>query len=298
MGVYVSLLSTRPDSVRPPRQSAQRKALLTDLHPIPDQVGVASETVYVACAFSYPGTEKQNGDDRLWLAGVAVREGFAWTHATHKIAAFVADGVGGTANGAFAAELVVGRMGGVVASWETGEAELEAALIETNQALMLATSDQPSLVGSATTLVGALLVGSQLSVVTVGDSEAWLFRNQMLIRLNDSQNLDSLEANSPITSYFGGVRPRLEVSTETAADALLPDDVLLLCSDGFLKGLEYRAVRTTLGQGGSLVQRGSALAAALRAAYRPDDASVVLIATVSSSTEIIEQENETKCASS
>ena len=179
----------------------------------------------------------------------------------------VADGMGGHAAGEVASRMAVEAIQDFIAatageggiSWSEGaggeEAEgpsaarIAAAVRVANRAIYEKAAERPSEMGGmGTTVVAALFVDDSVSITHSGDSRAYLYRDNKLMRLtrDHSHVQDMLLAGyiseaqarthpfrNVITSALGS---RPDILIETATHAVRPGDVFLFCSDG-LHGL-------------------------------------------------------------
>jgi serine/threonine protein phosphatase PrpC len=220
---------------------------------------------FVAAAFVAMGSKKIRCEDRVRLLDEVVAEGGAEMRWFERGLVAVADGVGGSRDGGFAAAYVVGALDPASLS----ASELDAI----NLALVAETERDPERRGAATTLAAIELSPGGLRLFSVGDSEVWLARHGRLVRVNDDQSTE----NGVVTSWFGGDDLRLEVSTESVVDQLVPGDRLLICSDGLRKCVGRDELRTLLGVGDALDAAFGALRDRVCVRARPDDVSFVLV---------------------
>jgi protein phosphatase len=165
----------------------------------------------------------------------------------------VADGMGGAAAGETASRLclqtvyeevstaVRGRHGTDPASIER---MLAAAVGVANRRIYEAGAGNEELAGMGTTLTAALELRGNLVIGQVGDSRAYLIRENEIRQLTRDQSLVAQRvSNGELTEEEArrhpqrnillqalGVRPAVEVSLKTTI--VHPDDLLLLCSDG------------------------------------------------------------------
>lgn len=124
-------------------------------------------------------------------------------------------------------------------------AEFETAIQEADAAIVRQAAARPDLKGMGTTLTLAYVVGRQLYIVHVGDSRAYLHRDDRLIQITQDHTvvadmvrrgeLRPEEAASHhlrhvITNVLGGGESG--VRAEAHVVDLQPEDGLLLCSDG------------------------------------------------------------------
>jgi len=113
-----------------------------------------------------------------------------------------------------------------------------------NAEIFRAQEEEEAYKGMGTTIVATLVVGSQLYVGHVGDSRLYLYRDRAVKRLTKDHSLvqdlidrgfytdrEARGANvgHVVTRAMG---TRADVDVDTAEVALLPYDLLMLCSDG------------------------------------------------------------------
>lgn len=179
----------------------------------------------------------------------------------------VADGMGGQAAGAEAAEIVVKVLPSLLRQ-RLDEADrssravdtrriLHEVLIELNRALHRHSAGRPELWGMGAATVVALIREGQAWIGHLGDCRAYRFRNPTLERLTTDHTLVQLlvetGALKPEEAATHPSRSRLtrsvgmpgEALPDTCATELRPGDKLLLCSDG-LTGMVSDAGLTAL----------------------------------------------------
>ncbi|HSB35523.1 MAG TPA: Stp1/IreP family PP2C-type Ser/Thr phosphatase [Thermoanaerobaculia bacterium] len=171
----------------------------------------------------------------------------------------VADGMGGHAAGEVASRITVESIQEFIASTEEGQdsswpfgfggraAEgnrLTAAVERANEKVMRAVQNRPELKGMGTTVVAALFDGGRATLVHVGDSRAYLYRDGELRRLTDDHSWVQEQVNAGILSEDEAkshplknvVTRALGGSPHVSVDLIeVPahdGDRFLLCSDG------------------------------------------------------------------
>ena len=167
-----------------------------------------------------------------------------------RLIAVLADGMGGHAGGALASRMVcehflIGYTGQIGATRD----RLRAGLGSSNRAIEIEVEGNPALQGMGSTLIGAVFGPDGLEWVSVGDSPLYLFRRGEIALLNEDHSLapalDQLAAAGKITVDAARNDPRRHMlrSAITGEDldlvdlsvkplALLPDDYIILSSDG------------------------------------------------------------------
>ena len=161
----------------------------------------------------------------------------------------VADGMGGRANGEVASSLAIETLQNVFATGHQPDAAqaLKQAYRQANEAVYAAggesDDDRPG-----TTLVSAVVRGKYVTIANVGDSRAYLIRANQLTQITQDHSVVAeqvaagtlpaeAERTSPQRNMLTaaiGTRPQLERRLPAIYEmVLLPEDRLLLCSDGF-----------------------------------------------------------------
>lgn len=165
----------------------------------------------------------------------------------------VADGMGGQAAGALAAGIVVETLPRLLHQRIEASTNLAApescaplweSLSELSGRLRRESQGQMGLSGMGTTVVAVLIRGRQALIGHMGDSRAYLLRNEKLERLTRDHTVTQLllehgeittsealehPAHGQLTRYVG---MEGEALPEVRFLELLPEDRLLLCTDG------------------------------------------------------------------
>lgn len=172
----------------------------------------------------------------------------------------VADGMGGHAAGEVASRITVEAMQEFIgtsddtteSSWPFGYGNrasssgnrLTAAVERANEKVMRAVANRPELKGMGTTVVAALIDGEHATLVHVGDSRAYLYRDGELRRLTDDHSWVQEQVNAGILSEDEAKSHPLKnvvtralggsphVSVDLIEVPLRAGDRFLLCSDG------------------------------------------------------------------
>jgi PPM family protein phosphatase len=138
-------------------------------------------------------------------------------------------------------------------------AQFQSAFSQADASILKEAAEHPELSGMGTTVTMAFHVGSQLCVVHVGDSRAYLYRDRALHQLTQDHTLmaDMVRSGAlrpdqvaghglrhVITNVVGG--QELGVDVEARAFELQAGDRLLLCSDGLTEMVTNEAIAATL----------------------------------------------------
>jgi len=204
----------------------------------------------------------------------------------------VADGMGGAAAGDLASAVAVDTLMRVDES-ATGAAMLDVmsgAVEEANDRLADLIADDVSLDGMGTTVTAALFDGTDLGLVHIGDSRAYLLRGGQLRRLtHDHSWVQSLVDEGRISEAEAAVHPHRSLllrvlngqpgaDAEATMLAMAPGDRLMFCSDGLCGLVDDVEIAELL----ALPDREEALAALVAAARAEGgvDNITVLVADV------------------
>jgi len=160
---------------------------------------------------------------------------------------FIADGIGGGPSGDYASQFILQQIAdqlspGIIYA----DKQLTDTFSSINRLLINSGMKNEALFGCGTTLLGLMMTKSSFKVISAGDSPAYLFRNNAMIKITEDQVLDPLEDNSPITSYFGGKTDELHLNLNTVLKEVRTNDIFLLCSDGLLKALKLKQIKAVL----------------------------------------------------
>lgn len=186
--------------------------------------------------------------------------------------AVVADGIGAHRAGQVAAELAVETVTRAVAQSDASQptAILQAAIIQASQAVLYRSESRREWKGMGSTCLCAWLVDDRLYIASVGNSRLFLLRGRRLQQLNvvhqlprdvppvDKPKRGRKKANDdPLLGYLGSKAP-VEVDLRLVHDSdrgssknqglqLLPNDRLLLCTDGLGDSLKPNEILEILG---------------------------------------------------
>jgi PPM family protein phosphatase len=176
----------------------------------------------------------------------------------------VADGMGGHAHGEVASSVAVAavmeRERGLADDLSDVDltAELGKALDTAATRLTTLAHDDPELRGTGTTVVAFLADGARIGIAHIGDSRAYMLRDDVLVRLTRDHTLvQSLVDEGRITEQEAATHPRRSWLMRTLQDgsAAEPDlfvhtgivgDRYLICSDGLTAVLDDEMLRDVL----------------------------------------------------
>jgi protein phosphatase len=150
----------------------------------------------------------------------------------------VADGMGGHAAGEVASATAI------EAAIGAGEVSAVARVETANRAVLAAAAEDPARTGMGTTLtLGVFWPEGRLEMAHVGDSRAYLLRNERMTQLTiDHTFVRELIAQGRLAPEDAATHPRRHMLTRTVGMRdvrvdtleihLLPGDRVMLCSDG------------------------------------------------------------------
>lgn len=180
----------------------------------------------------------------------------------------VADGMGGHVAGEVASETALGAIarldGKVFADPDTALDALRDGVQRANEHVLDRADGDPDLQGMGTTLTVAMIEHRRLHVAHVGDSRAYLLRDDELHQLTQDHTLvQDLLDDGQITPQEATTHPQRSVITRAigvAADlevdartlSLQRGDRILLCSDGLTNVVDDREIATQLRQADDL----------------------------------------------
>jgi len=185
-----------------------------------------------------------------------VRENNEDAHVSTDCLAIVADGMGGLPSG----EIAANAAAALVEATFTGRSldELEAAVRAANWTIWDRASALPELAGMGTTICAAgLLKDGRLALANVGDSRAYLWRDDELVQLSHDHTVTAdlvrrgelSEDEARGHPHYGvltralGVAP---VEIDSECHQVVPGDRLVVCSDGLFNELSCDEIAGTL----------------------------------------------------
>ena len=182
----------------------------------------------------------------------------------------VADGMGGQAGGGEASTLAaevflegfLKRAGQALQQGRSLRKEMKAilssCLFASHRSVLRAGHADPRLFGMGTTLTAAIVQGTQLFIAHVGDSRCYLLRDSVLTQLtrdhtflqwcadhNTAMPDDSSRLGHILWNAIGGQSAGLV--PEVTQTAIIPGDILLLCTDGLTGQVSDEAIAAILG---------------------------------------------------
>jgi len=204
----------------------------------------------------------------------------------------VADGLGGLAKGLEAAQFTVKHLAGCLARaiGSAGSAQIDPQSYL--KELLIETSNQlPTVIkaDSGSTVVVALLIENRVIIANLGDSPAYLFRNNTLRLLSKEHNLAKLWVErgqlTPEQAMVHPARNQLyafvgfngEAQVYTNETSLNRGERLLLCTDGLTAMVPEAMISKVLAEESDLKAAAEKLIEMANAAGGYDNITIILI---------------------
>jgi serine/threonine protein phosphatase PrpC len=255
-------------------------------------------------AQTHAGMTGKNNEDRYAVASFVLDQ----RDRTPVLFAVLADGIGGHRAGEVAAELAVNHMMQAVARSDGRNirSAIEDAVIEASDAIAAHAGSNENLKGMGSTCATAWIVGDKLHTAYVGDSRIYLIRGGRIQQLTVDHTWvqEAIEKGilTPeaarqhpnvhvIRRYLGSPTPpdpdfRLKLFNDEGDQnaennqglQLLPDDILLLCSDGLTDLVWNDEILEVIRSKTNLKEASRALIETANSRGGHDNITVVLIA--------------------
>ncbi|MBB1036679.1 serine/threonine-protein phosphatase, partial [Dietzia natronolimnaea] len=206
----------------------------------------------------------------------------------------LADGMGGHAAGELASQIMVATLAKLDEDQPGSDlaGALSRAMHEGNQAIAAHVEAHPEAEGMGCTLTALLFDGRRMGLLHVGDSRAYLLRDDVLTQITkDDTFVQSLVDRGELTAEEAHVHPRRSlilkaltgdpVEPTTAVREARVGDRYLLCSDGLSDPVSAETIAETLGTGSADAAAERLVQLALRSGG-PDNVTVVVADVVDS----------------
>ena len=210
----------------------------------------------------------------------------------------VADGMGGHAAGEVAAEIAANTVGAALSglsiqmSTEEIARTLDEAIAEANSQILARSQSDPGCYGMGTTVTALCMRGDTFLIGHVGDSRAYRFHDGVLERITRDHTLVQQEVDrGTLTDEQARVHPRSnvltralgipgELSTDLYEGDVLPQDRMLLATDGLTAMLPDAEIERALGAGKDAAATADELIRMANAAGGLDNTTVIVIDAV------------------
>lgn len=234
----------------------------------------------IAC-FTHVGTSRNTNQDRILVQDHIYEEGLYFFPNQSHCLCMVADGIGGNPSGDVAAQFVLEQ---IIKRWNKtalpSQIDISSMLHSINQELLEVSRHHPQHRGLGTTLVGLAITNGQFALFQAGDSVVWLLRNEIFFKLTEDQVINPDMANSPITSFFGGLEEALDLRFNDNLRDILTGDIFVLASDGLFKAVTPKQVKAILSNSTPLLDRASFILQKALENGAEDNVSCILVEVV------------------
>lgn len=174
----------------------------------------------------------------------------------------VADGMGGHNAGDFASRFAVEEFVHQIqaSTQKTIISSMEAAIRQTNRLLIEKAEENQSLKGMGTTFVAATVLGEEMYVANIGDSRLYLIKNNAITQITQDHSLvEEMVRNGELKREEARFHPNKNLITramganiDVIADyfevTLLPDDIILMCSDGLSNMMDDEEIESVVNE--------------------------------------------------
>lgn len=174
----------------------------------------------------------------------------------------LADGMGGHAAGEVASQLMIAALAHLDDDEPGGDllGKLDHAIRDGNAAIADQVEEEPELDGMGTTLTAILFAGSKLGLAHIGDSRAYLLRDDQLTQITrDDTFVQSLVDEGRITAEQAHTHPQrslimraltgAEVEPTLTVREARAGDRYLICSDGLSDVVSDETIANTMREG-------------------------------------------------
>jgi PPM family protein phosphatase len=230
--------------------------------------------MYNISAFTHVGTISESNQDGILVNGTQLNDGEIHLINQNICNCFVADGVGGNKSGDFASFFVLEKL---MAISDFSFPNIEFSANQINEQLISISEKNYKIKGAATTLTGLIANDVLFQIIHAGDSQIWLLRNDMIFKITTDHILDETQSNSPVTSYFGGFANNLKLDKNISIHEGFTDDIFIICSDGLLKSLNIKVVKTILKEDSTIELKAKKLLKTCLETGAEDNISLILI---------------------
>lgn len=234
------------------------------------------------------GQTRPINEDNFYVSEYVSRPGVIY--------AMVADGMGGHNAGETASEIAVSEVSDFINQYYTDQVPPEqirdmliAAINSANKVIYTGAQDNPKLFGMGTTLTACFYYGGLATVAHVGDSRAYIVRDDVIHKITADHSLVAeLLANGQITPEQARNHPQKNVITRAVGTdphieidvyefELQAGDIILLCTDGLSNMLSDREMYQIIQEAEKMEDAAQALVAAANEKGGFDNITAVLL---------------------
>lgn len=236
------------------------------------------------------GTTYDKNDDRALIETVIYQDGIGERVLQTPFLAAVCDGVGGSAGGGYAANLILTQLAGLPAAELSQPDALADALANADRKLKEEQLLLPEYARMCTTIAGVVFLEEKMLIFHAGDSRVYRYDGLYLTRMTkdhsvvqeliDLGNLTEEEALSyggrnQITRCLGSKISLLPEIYESRLP-LQPGETMLICSDGMWDVVSPSQIREVLRRDCSPAEKAQTLVQLAKEQDSPDNITVCL----------------------
>jgi len=203
----------------------------------------------------------------------------------------VSDGMGGHPAGDVAAEDIIKCLGSIDSDTTDKAALLTTAIHRADGVIRNRVSKVPLFEGMGATVTTAIIGNGQVWWGHIGDSRMYLLRGEVMRQMTrdhsflqdliDSGDVTEEEAaNHPMSDVLDQCVGCIDAGTDSGMFAVIPGDIILLCTDGLYRTVPDAEIATILSSSASIAARAERLLESSWKSGSIDDTTVV-VATLS-----------------
>lgn len=212
-------------------------------------------------AISDIGNVRTNNEDMILIGRDCFRNDyrnyeFDFDNSEIPLLLSIADGMGGHLGGEYASEIVLQGMSSIIGfipndlSIHELRNTLEKSINEIHSLLLQEGKDDPKKKGMGSTFVGVLFYLNLVFMINIGDSRLYRYRDGILSQLSRDHSLSEMTGNpyapkNIIMNSFGAGE-KIFFDFDDITERILPNDFLLLCSDGLNNELSDEEIEETM----------------------------------------------------
>jgi protein phosphatase len=228
-------------------------------------------------AISHKGSYRKRNEDRFLAKKIS----------NGSLLLAVADGMGGEAGGELAAQIVVDTLAQYNPNAGQPEGELSRLIERAGEIILQEVEKKPEFKGMGTTAVAALILGTTVHWINVGDSRLYLFRDGILTQISKDHSflqsfldqgemtLEELRSH-PLRNVLDQCVGCPDCNPDKNSFHLKHGDILLLSSDGLHKYVSSGQITEVLKSQSTLEDKARALLELALATGGRDNITIVL----------------------
>lgn len=210
------------------------------------------------------GLKREKNEDALLINNLIIQNDNMQSPSTKEISddeellLAVADGLGGHKGGEIASKLTLE----ILSQYRPqDENEIIKTLRQAHHRLLNYVVSNPQCFGFGTCIAGALITRNQTTFFNVGDCRVYKFHNNTINQITKDHSLVQEYVDkglitkeqtythpqrNVVTESIGGIMDYRFIDVRTYKEPLLPDDILLICSDGLFDMLQDKEIELSI----------------------------------------------------